>query len=243
MNQPTSRYAVVTGTDTSVGKTIVTAALAVALEAEGNRVAVVKPVQTGVAPDEPGDIETIVALTGLTSVHELARLELPLAPESAARAMDVPLPTIAEHVEIIRSIEADIVLIEGAGGLLVRLDLHGGTIRDLAKQLDADVVLVAREELGTLNHIALTLASLAEVGLTSQVVLGSCSDTPNLATNSNRSDIPRLTGAALLGLIPEHAGSLTAVQFRSRAAGWFTPLSKLPACAYDARSLNSSNDD
>lgn len=242
MNLPTSRYVVVTGTDTSVGKTIVTAALAVALEAEGYRVTVVKPVQTGVAPEEPGDIEAIVALTGLTSVHELARLELPLAPESAARAMDVRLPTIAEHVKTIRSIEADIVLIEGAGGLLVRLDLHGGTIRDLAEQLHAEVVLVAREGLGTLNHISLTISSLAHVGLSARVVLGSCSDTPDLAARSNRTDIPRLTGAALLGLIPAHAGSLTPVQFRSRAAGWFTPLPKLPACVDDARSLNSSDD-
>ncbi len=221
MSLPTSRYVVVTGTDTSVGKTVVTAALAVTLEAEGFRVSVVKPVQTGVAPGEPGDIETVAALTGLSDVHELSRLELPLAPESAARAVDARLPTVADHAETIRGLDADVVIVEGAGGLLVRLDLHGGTIRDLAAQLGADVVLVAREGLGTLNHIALTLASLAEAGITAQVVLGSCSTEPGLAEQSNQADIPRLFGQPLLGRLPEAAGTLSSDQFRAQAPHWF----------------------
>ncbi|MCW2787916.1 MAG: hypothetical protein JWP56_219 [Aeromicrobium sp.] len=223
MSLPTSRYVVVTGTDTSVGKTVVTAALAVALEAAGRRVAVVKPAQTGVGPDEPGDIAAVVALTGLTHVHELARLDLPLAPESAARAVGAPLPTISDHARAIRAIDADIIVIEGAGGLLVRLDLDGGTIRDLALELDAEVVLVAREGLGTLNHVALTMAALAQVGLAAHVVLGSCSADPGLAERSNRADIPRLTGAPLLGLVPEGSGALAANRFRALAPGWFTP--------------------
>nr|MCW2728578.1 hypothetical protein [Aeromicrobium sp.] len=224
MSLPASRYVVVTGTDTSVGKTVVTAALAVALQATGHRVAVVKPVQTGVATDEPGDVEAVVALTGLSDVHELARLELPLAPESAARAVGAPLPTIADQIAIIRALDADVVLIEGSGGLLVRLDRHGGTIRDLAQQLNADVVLVAREGLGTLNHIALTLASLAEVRLTAQVVLGSCSAEPGLAEQSNRSDIPRLSGRPLMGQLPERAGTLSPDLFCTQAPQWFVAM-------------------
>lgn len=223
MSLPTSRYVVVTGTDTSVGKTVVTAALAVALETEGLRVAVVKPVQTGVAPGESGDIDAIAELAGLSNVHELSRLELPLAPESAARAVDAPLPTVTDHVEAIRTLDADMVLIEGAGGLLVRLDLHGGTIRDLAAQLDADVILVAREGLGTLNHITLTLASLAEVGLNAQIVLGSCSAEPGLAEHSNHADIPRLSGRPLMGQLPDDAGTLSPGRFRRQAPRWFNP--------------------
>jgi dethiobiotin synthetase len=221
MTLPTSRYIVVTGTDTSVGKTIVTAALAVALQAQGRRVAVVKPAQTGVGPGETGDIETIVVLTGLTDVHELARLDLPLAPESAARAVGASLPTIADHAAAIRALDADVVLIEGAGGLLVRLDLEGGTIRDLASKLEADVVLVAREGLGTLNHIALNLAALAEPGLTAHIVLGSCADDPGVAETSNRTDIPRLTGHQLMAAIPAGAGLLSVDRFRAHAPDWF----------------------
>lgn len=216
-----SRYIVVTGTDTSVGKTVVTAALAVALEAEGHSVAVVKPAQTGVGPDEAGDIETIVALTGVTDVHELVRLELPLAPESAALAVGAWLPTVADHAEAIRRLSAEVVLIEGAGGLLVRLDLAGGTIRDLALALQAEVVLVAREGLGTLNHIALTVASLTEVGLTVEVVLGCCSSDPDLAERSNRTDIPRILGRPLMGRLPNGAGALGRDEFRAQALRWF----------------------
>lgn len=221
MTWPTRRHVIVTGTDTSVGKTIVTAALAVWLQAEGHRVAVVKPVQTGVTAEEPGDIDAVVALTGSTDVHELVRLELPLAPESAARAVGASLPTVADHVRTVREIEADVVLVEGAGGLLVRLDLLGGTIRDLAVALDADVVVVAREGLGTLNHVELTLASLADVGIAARVVIGSASADPGLAERSNRSDLPRLTGAPLLGRVPEGAGALPLDQFRALAPRWF----------------------
>lgn len=216
-----TRYIVVTGTDTSVGKTVVTAALAVALEAQGHSVAVVKPAQTGVGPGETGDIETIVALTGVTDVHEPIRLELPLAPESAALAVGALLPTVADHAEAIRRLSAEVVLIEGAGGLLVRLDLAGRTIRDLALELQAEVVLVAREGLGTLNHVALTLASLTEVGLTAEVVLGCCSSEPGLAERSNRMDIPRLLGRPLMGELPDGAGALPREEFRAQAPGWF----------------------
>lgn len=105
--------------------------------------------------------------------------------------------------------------------MLVRLDLAGGTIRDLALELQAEVVLVAREGLGTLNHIALTVASLTEVGLAAQVVLGCCSSEPDLAERSNRMDIPRLLGKPLMGQLPHGAGALSIGAFRAQAPDWF----------------------
>lgn len=221
MTLPGARYVVVTGTDTSVGKTVVTAALAVALAADGRRVAVVKPLQTGVGQDEPGDVDVVAALSRNTDLHELVRLRLPLAPESAARAEGRALPTVDEHVDRIRELDADVVIVEGAGGLLVRLDLAGGTIRDLALRLGADVFVVAREGLGTLNHVALTLEALAGLGLQTYLVLGSCSSEPGLAETTNRSDLPRLTGLPLAGALPEGAGALSATEFCASAPGWF----------------------
>ncbi|MCW2830609.1 MAG: hypothetical protein JWP31_1301 [Aeromicrobium sp.] len=227
MTLPAGRFVVVTGTDTSVGKTVTTAALAVALQSAGRTVAVVKPVQTGVGPGEPGDIDVIDALTGLTGSHELVRLGPALAPESAARAERRQLPSVAEHARHIRTIDADVVLVEGAGGLLVRLDLEGGTIRDLARQLGADVVVVAREGLGTLNHVALTLEALGS-DLTAHLVIGSCSSDPGLAESSNRLDLPRLTGRPILAAIPEGAGALSPAEFREAAPGWFVDQSIAP---------------
>ena len=90
----------ITGTDTGVGKTITTAALAVRARVLGS-VAVVKPAQTGVTADEPGDLADIHRLTGITDLHEGIRLRDPLAPTTAARREGVPLPSVAEHAKFI----------------------------------------------------------------------------------------------------------------------------------------------
>lgn len=219
-----THYVAVTGTDTGVGKTVTTAALAVALQAAGHSVAVVKPVQTGVVEGEPGDIHDVVRLTGLAAAEEITRLLNPLAPESAARLEGVWLPTIHDVTMRIRRIEADVVLVEGAGGLLVRLDVEGGTMIDLARALEAEVVVVTREGLGTLNHTGLTVDRLRAEGLSPRLVLGSCSDKPGLAERSNRADLPRLTGLTFDGLIPAGAGALDRAEFCRQAPGWFTAL-------------------
>lgn len=222
MRFPASRFVIVTGTDTDVGKTVTTAALAVAFEARGMTVAVVKPVQTGVDWDESGDIDEVVRLTGLTDVHEFTRRRAPLSPESAAMLQNAGLPTIAELTDRIRAIEADLVLIEGAGGLLVHMDLIGGTIFDLAIALAAEVVIVGREGLGTLNHFALTVEHLRTARIEPRLVLGSCSPDPGLAERTNQDDLPRITGLPIAGRLPEGAGRLTREEFRDRAPTWFT---------------------
>lgn len=222
MKFPASRFVVITGTDTGVGKTVTTAALAVTCESRGRSVAVVKPVQTGVDWHESGDIDEIVRLTGLTDVHEFTRRRAALAPESAAMLQNAGLPTIAELAARIRAIDADIVLIEGAGGLLVHIDLVGGTIFDLAIALGAEVVIVGREGLGTLNHFALTVEHLRTARIEPRLVLGSCSADPGLAERANHNDLPRNTGLPIEGRIPEVAGALTREEFRNQAPSWFT---------------------
>ena len=214
-----TRYIAVTGTDTGVGKTIVTAALAAALDAQGLDVVAVKPVQTGLKPGEPGDADDVARLSGV-EVRELARLEPALAPETAARQEGVGLPTVDEHLEHIRALGSDVVIIEGAGGVLVRLDLEGGTIIDIARSLDAEVVVVTRETLGTLNHTGLTVDWLRDAGLDPVLVIGSAEANPSLEARSNHADLPRLTGCRLMGSIPADVGRLTPDSFRSAATTW-----------------------
>ncbi len=226
-----TRYIVVTGTDTDVGKTVVTAALVVVLQGQGHRVAVVKPAQTGVDGAAPGDVATVRRLTGLADVHEHVRLRPALAPESAARIEGHGLPTVAEHASRIRRVDADVVVVEGAGGVLVRLDLEGGTVRDLARLLDADVVLVTREGLGTLNHTQLTLASLAEAGLATTLVIGSAAARPDAASVANREDLPRLTGLPVAASVPAGAGDLSRAAFRAAAPTWFGQPSDAPTAS------------
>lgn len=224
MTFPASRFIIVTGTDTGVGKTVTTAALAVACEARGMTVAMVKPVQTGTLTDEPSDIEEVTRLTGLTSVHELVRLGPPLAPVAAARLEGVVLPLVDQHIPRIRDIDADVVLIEGAGGLLVHLDGIDRTILDLAFDLDPEFVVVGSEGLGSLNHFALTVEHLRANGFEPHLVIGSCAPDPPLVAISNRLDLPRITGLRIEGRIPEGAGTLSREEFRAQAPSWFTFL-------------------
>ncbi|MGL5912470.1 MAG: dethiobiotin synthase, partial [Phycicoccus sp.] len=158
----------VTGTGTGVGKTVVTAALAVLVRSRGSDVTVLKPTQTGVDPDDPGDVEVIRGLAGDVPAHETVRLHDPLSPEAAARREGMTLPPVAAHARRVRELttQAAVVLVEGAGGLLVRLDSRGGTLADLGVALrysgiSCGVVLVASAGLGVLSTAALTAEALA----------------------------------------------------------------------------------
>jgi dethiobiotin synthetase len=191
---------------------------------------VVKPAQTGLEPGEPGDVDEVRRLAGDDiATHELVRLRDPLSPEAAARRAGVTLPPVAVHAKRIGEIaaESEVVFVEGAGGLLVRLDSRGGTLADLAaglryKGIGAGVVLVASAGLGTLNTAALTAEALAARSLPLLgVVIGSWPTEPGLAEESNLIDLPRVTGAPLWGAIPEGAGALTGEQFRAGVPDWF----------------------
>lgn len=235
-----SRVVVVTGTDTGVGKTIATAALAARAAGAGERVLVVKPVQTGIggdAPDVP-DVDTVRALAGVDAV-QFVGLDEPLAPDTAARRQGVPIPTVREHVARIRELlpSYDLVIVEGAGGLLVRLDAEGGTLLDVARDLTfalrrrgaddvvsspVEVVVVTRAGLGTLNHTELTVTALRAVQVEpAGLVVGAWPSSPGLAETCNRDDLTRITGAPVAAVIPEGAGSLPGDEFRAAAPTWF----------------------
>ncbi|MGW5456837.1 dethiobiotin synthase [Nocardia sp. NPDC003979] len=211
----------ISGTSTDVGKTVATAALAAAASAEGRTVAVCKPAQTGIAPGEPGDLADVTRLTGVTRTLELARYPEPLAPDTAARRAGMPMLTLAETVAGIETLtDADLVLVEGAGGLLVRMGEF--TLLDLAEKLGAPVLVVAAAGLGTLNHSELTTRTLAAAGVRcAGLVIGAWPDEPDLASECNRDDLPRITGTPLLGAIPAGVGQWDRDRFTGAAPGWF----------------------
>ncbi|MDP3889870.1 dethiobiotin synthase [Nocardioides sp.] len=224
-----SRVVVVTGTDTGVGKTVVTAALAVRARAAGS-VHVVKPVQTGIDPTTAGsaqgqraDIDEIQRLTGCAT-QEYTCLADPLAPDTAARLRGNPIPPVAEYADRVRVLARfeETVLVEGAGGVLVRLDTQGGTILDLAADLQAEVVVVTRPSLGTLNHTELTVAACRAAGIEpAGLAIGSWPAHPGLAEQCNRDDLPAVTGVPLMGVVPAGAGALPREEFLARAPTWF----------------------
>ncbi len=119
---------VVTGTGTGVGKTVVTSAIAALAVAAGREVAVLKVAQTGVDGGQPGDIDEVRRLAGpRVTCRELARYPDPLAPVTAARRANRPpvTPAIATAAAQELAADHDLVLIEGAGGLLVPFDGRG----------------------------------------------------------------------------------------------------------------------
>lgn len=224
-----SRIVVVTGTDTGIGKTIATAWLAVRAAEQGS-VVVVKPVQTGVGPGDSGDADEVHRLTG-AAVQEFTALEDPLAPDTAARLRDVVIPPVSEYADRVRVLAEfhDTVLVEGAGGLLVRLDTDGGTLLDLAEELETttsaevsvEVVVVCRAGLGTLNHTELTVEAVRGRGLEpAGIVVGAWPTDPGLAESQNLAELPRVTGVPLIGVLPEGAGELDREQFRAAAPTW-----------------------
>jgi dethiobiotin synthetase len=224
-----SRVIVVTGTDTGVGKTVATAALAVRVADLGS-VVVVKPVQTGIGPGDVGDADEIHRLTG-AAVQEFTCLEDSLAPDTAARLRGVRIPPVAEYADRVRVLAEfhETVIVEGAGGLLVRLDTDGGTLLDFAEELQGtgdvtvEVVVVTRAGLGTLNHSELTVNALRERRIEpAGLVIGSWPAVPGLAETRNLADLPRVTGVPLIGVIPDGAGQLDRDAFRVAAPTWLS---------------------
>jgi dethiobiotin synthetase len=214
---------VITGTGTGIGKTVVTAAIAALAHARGDRVAIVKPAQTGVHPGPGSDVpdaETIERLSGVADTHELARFPDPLSPEAAARVSGLPPLDLADAAEYIGKLAAsrDLVLVEGAGGLLVRYDPAGATLADLAVRCAAPVLVVVAAGLGTLNHTALTLEALAARRLElAGVAIGRWPGDPGLAERENVTDLETVIGRPLAAALPDGSGELTRDEFLAMA--------------------------
>lgn len=217
---------VVTGTGTGVGKTVVTAAVAALAAERGAPVAVIKPAQTGAGPGEPGDVDAVRRLAGVADVHEWARYPDPLSPAAAARRSGLAPLELDEVADRVRKLAAGrrLVLVEGAGGLLVRYDENGHTLADLASRLAAPLLVVTPAGLGALNATALTLEVLAHRGLQlAGVVIGCWPGEPDLAARSNVSDLETLAARPLGGVLPEGAGRLRPAEFLAVARAGLGP--------------------
>jgi dethiobiotin synthetase len=224
---------VVSGTGTGVGKTVVTAALASLGAARGASVAVVKPAQTGEppaavgSPADQGDLATVRRLAGVTELHEFVRYPDPLSPAAAARESGRPPLDLAEAANRIRALSERyrLVLVEGAGGLLVRYDEDGTTLADLAHDLAAPVLVVSRAGLGALNETALTLEVMAARGIDlAGVVIGAWPRDPDLASRCNVADLETIAARPLGGALPAGAGDYEPADFLTVAASSLAPV-------------------
>jgi dethiobiotin synthetase len=212
---------VVTGTDTGVGKTVATAALACHARLAGIDVAVCKPVQTGSA-DGDDDLADIGRLSGVTELHGLARFSDPLAPAAAAARDGAALPTCSELGSFVQRADRPgrLTLVEGAGGLLVEIGADGVTLRDLAVDLGAPVLVVVRPGLGTLNHTALTLEALASHNVWCEgLVVGTWPSRPGTVETGNQEALSAMV--PVRAVLPSGAGAFSPAEFESMSASAF----------------------
>jgi dethiobiotin synthetase len=210
----------ITGTDTGVGKTYVTALIARSLVAAGRRVGVYKPTASGCMCDAQGRLvsDDAVALWDASGrPHDLEhvcpqRFAAPLAPHLAARAegREINSALLRGGLDYWRS-RCEIVLVEGAGGLMSPLGSHE-YVADLAHDLGLPLIVVSRNILGTINATLQTLitASVYRGGLAVAGIVVNHPRPPNaddLSLSSNRDELAARSPAPLL----------TAVDFGSTA--------------------------
>lgn len=208
----------VTGTDTEVGKTVITCALAALLRRRNPdvRLGVCKPFSTGCRREREGlvnaDAEALAHFADcrlpLTTINPI-RYQPPLAPAAAAEQVNQPIdwPALARSLTTLDQ-HSDTLLIEGVGGLLVPLDPHRPqlTLLDFAAALDYPVLVVARAGLGTLNHTAMTVRLLNHANLRVAGIVINNYDPDNHENDpsiqQNQHWLERLTGAPVLAVTP-----------------------------------------
>ncbi|MCK9201601.1 MAG: dethiobiotin synthase [Gallionella sp.] len=198
----------VTGTDTGVGKTLVSCALLHAFAARGRSVVGMKPVAAGCDDDMHEDVRQLRAasnmLAGLGQINPYSFVR-PVAPHLAARfaGIRISLDRILEAYSELNA-QADVVIVEGAGGFRVPLNDEQDSA-DMVQQMNIPVVLVVGMRLGCLNHALLTAEAIAVRGLTLAGWVANVVDPEMAMLDENVAALEQRIAAPLLGIVPHQA--------------------------------------
>lgn len=200
----------VTGTDTGVGKTFITASLVTYCVRRGNKVGVMKPIETGHGNQGwPEDARTLHHASGNADARDIIVpyvFDPPVSPWAATQMTGgvIDFPGLMEKARAIIA-RYQVTFIEGAGGLSVPID-ENRTMADIPKALNIPVVIVSRSGLGTINHTVLTVEYAKRRGLRlAGIVMNQ--DSEELAQNDpsrrlNAFIIEKMTGVPIIGIIP-----------------------------------------
>jgi len=202
----------VTGTDTGVGKTVIAGAIANWFYRHQKRVAVLKPVATGCVRRREGlvseDAEFLAVCSRTRHPLDLicpCRYAEPLAPSVAAKRADQPLDWQAIQRSIrIMSQDSDVMIVEGAGGVMVPLD-DKHLVLDAARMLNVPAIVVARAALGTINHSVLTVRALqaANVRVAGVVINQYPAELPGVAEETSPREIEKWAKVPVLCIVPQ----------------------------------------
>ncbi|MDA1477167.1 dethiobiotin synthase [Bacillus changyiensis] len=198
----------VTGTDTGVGKTIISCGIAALLKEKNIDVGVFKPFLSGISRDNPqSDTALLKQMSHTCLTHEeITPFEYkePLAPYVAAKQEGkmVSINEVINHWNKIKK-QHDYVIVEGAGGIAVPLG-ENYLVAHLIKALQLPVLIVARPDLGTINHTFLTVQYAKQLGLQiAGIVINGRSERPNLDEKTNPNIIEQLCDVPLIGITPK----------------------------------------
>lgn len=202
------------GTDTEIGKTVITGLMAGVLRRRRINVGVMKPVASGAIQSPEGPIsEDAVFLKAAAGVDDDLRkinpycMKNPMAPGMAARIekTDVKLSVVAEAYRHLQT-RYDLTLVEGAGGLIVPLTPDFLTNVDEIKMLSIPVILIGRATLGTINHVCLTVRALEQEGIELLGIILNGYQEMGLVEKTNPEVIEEITGKKVFGVIPRIDG-------------------------------------
>lgn len=201
----------ITGTDTDIGKTFVTACLCLICEKLNKKVSVMKPVQTGIE-EYSADIATIKSIAkNLEHLDESLQspfsFKIPASPHLAAEQEDCIINVnkiIESYNKIVNESQLDTLLIEGAGGVYVPIT-RDYTMLDLMKKLNIPVIIVAGVQLGTINHTLLTINALKNYNIPiAGIIFNKFPKTPSIIEQDNIKIIGELSDVPILAIIKDN---------------------------------------
>jgi len=199
----------VTGTDTGVGKTVITAALAMCLRKRGIDVGVMKPIASGI-PQKTGfkssDVSLLCDAAGITDSEEMINpffLPIPTSPYDATKILNLPvdMPLIFEKFKSLIKTH-QMLLVEGIGGIMTPITKNF-FVADMIKAMQLDTIIITRSTLGTLNHTIMTLKMCQDYEIPVKGMIVNYFDEKGDPAEKNApSSIYELTGIPILGIIP-----------------------------------------
>lgn len=199
----------ITGTDTGVGKTSITAGLAGSMRKLGIDVGVMKPIATGY-PNKTGfkssDVTKLVEASSIKDPENMINpvfLSLPTSPYDAAKLLElsVDMPLIFEQFKKLLTLH-EILLVEGIGGIMTPITKNFFVI-DMIKRMGIDAIIVTRATIGTLNHTVMTCQMCKDYGVKiCGLVVNNFDEKGTPAEKNAPSTLYELTGVPILGTIP-----------------------------------------
>ncbi|MEX1996772.1 MAG: dethiobiotin synthase [Nitrosopumilaceae archaeon] len=199
----------VTGTDTGVGKTAITAGIAGSLRKLGVNVGVMKPIATGYqqkAGYKSSDVTILAEAAGIKDPEDLINpvfLPIPTSPYDASKLLSMPIdiPLILTKFKKLLSLH-DMILIEGIGGIMTPITKNF-FVADMIKAMAIETIVVTRATLGTLNHTVMTCKMCKDYDIKVKgLVINNFDEKGTPAEKSAPTTLYELTGINIIGIIP-----------------------------------------